>query len=509
MPNAQNVVAPVLIVGAARSGSSWLLDVLNRHSQVQGLIENRIVETLYHELFHSFWTVNMEWVCDAVEHRRRAVAAVRSALCAFFPGEERVWAMKLLSRGRPWDFVFECFPEARYVHLVRSATTAIPSMMEFVGKEYPVWQELELAEHEYAAAHQEALALRALGKPYLMLRQEDIARDPEAAWESVRAFIGLPDEPMHELDREVNAAPSTRGNVRRGRPPLLWTQLSREVMAVSQELGYLPCEPGDGRADRPLLSGLEAQVAQLKAEVAALESERGGLRGRVRELERRIAAMVEPVRALSAHADRLGAGDLHRLLAPAERAADAALGALAERDHAVHGGDPPRRLEVRRVLPCVRRFGSGEAQLEQVDLLDREGRSCRTFTLGDRIVIAAALRAWTPIDHVAVSFLVRDETGVDLLGTTTFDERLALPDLPAEDGIEVRFALENRLRMGLFAVSIAVVRVTRQDYADVALLDQADDCLTFRVTRHPERPVHYKVHEPVTIEWRALPPASG
>ena len=240
MPNPQNVVAPVLIVGAPRSGSSWLLDVLNRHSQVQGLIENRIVETLYHELFHSFWTVNMEWVCDAVEHRRRAVAAVRSALCAFFPGEERVWAMKLLSRGRPWDFVFECFPEARYVHLVRSATTAIPSMMEFVGKEYPVWQELELAEREYAAAHQEALALRALGKSYLMLRQEDIARDPKTAWDSVRAFVGLPDEPIHELDREVNAAPSTRGNVRRGRPPLLWTQLSREVMAVSQELGYLP-----------------------------------------------------------------------------------------------------------------------------------------------------------------------------------------------------------------------------------------------------------------------------
>jgi len=63
--------------------------------------------------------------------------------------------------------------------------------------------------------------------------------------------------------------------------------------------------------------------------------------------------------------------------------------------------------------------------------------------------------------------------------------------------------------MGLFAVSIAVIRVTRQDYADVALLDQADDCLTFRVTRDPERPVHYKVHEPVTLEWRPLSPASG
>src|SRR5438876_38959 len=123
--------------------------------------------------------------------------------------------------------------------------------------------------------------------------------------------------------------------------------------------------------------------------------------------------------------------------------------------------------------------------------------------------VASPRRAWIPIDHVAVSFLVRDETGVDLLGTTTFDERLVLPDLPVGDGIEVRFALENRLRMGLFAVSIAVIRVTRQDYADVALLDQADDCLTFRVARHPERPVHYRIHEPVTLEWRPLPPASG
>src|SRR5207247_9048362 len=116
-----------------------------------------------HELVDGGGTVNMEGVCDAGEHGRRAVAAVRRALCAVFAGEERVWAMKLLSRGRPWDFVFECFPEARYVHLVRSATTAIPSMMEFVGKGYPVWQELEFAEHEYAAAHPEAPALRAPG----------------------------------------------------------------------------------------------------------------------------------------------------------------------------------------------------------------------------------------------------------------------------------------------------------------------------------------------------------
>ena len=101
MPTASNITAPLLIIGPVRSGSTWLSEALLQHGQVQSVIENRLIEAMYHELFHSFWAPNLEMTVPEPERRQRAVAAVRAALCALFPSDAPFWAMKLLSRGRP------------------------------------------------------------------------------------------------------------------------------------------------------------------------------------------------------------------------------------------------------------------------------------------------------------------------------------------------------------------------------------------------------------------------
>jgi lipopolysaccharide transport system ATP-binding protein len=150
------------------------------------------------------------------------------------------------------------------------------------------------------------------------------------------------------------------------------------------------------------------------------------------------------------------------------------------------------------------RYGTGHVQIQAVEVRDAGGEPRRAFRLGESITIEATLKSRIDLDHLSVSFLVRDQTGVDLMGTTTFDERIALPHVARAGQIRIRFCFENTLRPGSFGVCLAVTRVSQRDYSDVVLLDQVDACATFMVMADPERPVHYKFHQPVSINWEVL-----
>ncbi len=149
------------------------------------------------------------------------------------------------------------------------------------------------------------------------------------------------------------------------------------------------------------------------------------------------------------------------------------------------------------------RYGTGHVQLEEVELLDAHGERCRSFGFGDAVTIEARIRSFIDVENLSLSFLVRDATGVDLLGTTSFDEGAKIPALGEGDAATVRFTFTNVLRKGGFGVSLAVHRVSRSDYSDNVLFDQVDGCAAFAVTPNPERPIHYKFHVPVKIEVEA------
>jgi len=146
------------------------------------------------------------------------------------------------------------------------------------------------------------------------------------------------------------------------------------------------------------------------------------------------------------------------------------------------------------------RYGTGHVQIEHVELLDRWGMPCRAYRFGDEIVVAATVRSQIYAEHLSISFLVRDMTGVDLMGTTTFDERIVFPALGAGESATVRFRFQNSLRLGNYGICLAIHRLKERDYSDNVLFDQVDACAAFVVMADPDRPVHYKFHQPVTVE---------
>jgi lipopolysaccharide transport system ATP-binding protein len=152
-------------------------------------------------------------------------------------------------------------------------------------------------------------------------------------------------------------------------------------------------------------------------------------------------------------------------------------------------------------VPGQLRYGTGHVQIESVEVLDRRGEPCRAFKLGEPVTVRATLASRIETGDVSVSFLVRDMTGIDLMGTTTFDEKVPAPVLRPGDKARVCFEFENSLRVGNYGICLAVTRVSQRDYSDVVLFDQVDGCAAFVVVQDPERPVHYKFHQPVSVRW--------
>jgi lipopolysaccharide transport system ATP-binding protein len=150
------------------------------------------------------------------------------------------------------------------------------------------------------------------------------------------------------------------------------------------------------------------------------------------------------------------------------------------------------------------RYGSGHVQVENVELRDRNGEPCRAYRFGDPVTLEATLLSSIDADGLSVSFIVRDQVGIDLTGTTTFDERAELPALRQGERCRVRFTFAAAFHGGNYGISVAVNRVHKRDYSDNVLFDQIDGCLAFAVVPDPQRPVHYKFHHPVSVSHEVL-----
>jgi lipopolysaccharide transport system ATP-binding protein len=145
------------------------------------------------------------------------------------------------------------------------------------------------------------------------------------------------------------------------------------------------------------------------------------------------------------------------------------------------------------------RYGTGHVRIENVRLLDSNGQSAGAVAFGDKLVLEVEYKSSASIDGLSVSFLVRDGTGIDLFGTTTFDEAVPLPRAePGQTGM-VRFEFMNPLRAGSYGVCVAVTRNTRVDLTDNVVLDQIDNAVAFQSLNQNGRPVWYKMHVPIQI----------
>jgi hypothetical protein len=115
---------PIILLGAPRSGTSFLADLLAAHPDVTLLLEPRLVWR--HGNDHRSDQLRREHATPAVIghiHDRFAAALVEQ-------GASRVVEKTPANAVRP-HFVDAVFPDARYIHITRNGWASVPSMSAF------------------------------------------------------------------------------------------------------------------------------------------------------------------------------------------------------------------------------------------------------------------------------------------------------------------------------------------------------------------------------------------
>lgn len=147
-------------------------------------------------------------------------------------------------------------------------------------------------------------------------------------------------------------------------------------------------------------------------------------------------------------------------------------------------------------------YGDGQVYFTKVEMLNSKGEKTIAFEFGEEATLRCHIRAKETFENINISFLIRDITGVDLFGTTMFDEKMDLITINNCDKKIIDFKFPITLRSGSYSISTAVNSVTDKNYSDVYLYQQIDGATAFEVLRDLNRPVHYKFYIPTTIECK-------
>lgn len=256
-PTPRLVPSPVFVLGTPRCGSTLLRMLLDSHSQIRApqemyvrllsvkvpkVMAEKAMESLeldQRELEHLLW--------DRVLHRE----LVRSG--------KTVLADKTPFNAHAWERLAECWPDARFVFLLRNPVAIVDSLARLMKEAVRVTRTIEKEERE-VLSHAKAVDAARRGLPGHTMRYEDLVSDPEAALRSLCEFIGVDFEPgMLEYGSFDHGDPGLgdpsdklkSGRIQQARALPDRALVSDELMALGRSWGYNLEKSDAVAADQP------------------------------------------------------------------------------------------------------------------------------------------------------------------------------------------------------------------------------------------------------------------
>lgn len=165
------------------------------------------------------------------------------------------------------------------------------------------------------------------------------------------------------------------------------------------------------------------------------------------------------------------------------------------------------RLATTSDFSRVRR-GSQTIQIVSVSLLDQAGETSEhlpTVTVGEFATIRVKLCAVTDLPEPIVGFFICDKNGVELLGTNTQEEDVALGSVSSGQELTVEFRLNIPLRPDSYSLTVACAE------SDLAITsDWIENVLVFQVLQSPQgKQIHALIDHPVETKVGYLTPIAS
>jgi hypothetical protein len=226
---------PIFVVGAARSGTTWVYDILTAHPEVAGVYESWLFtkDKGFGALFTpAHWPQHQSGLGRLLE-REELLAHVRDAAArimahALKPGH-RFLVEKSPSHLFAMPLVSEIFPGARFIHVLRDGRDVCISVRAAARSWMRAWEKSfgrstwTSAKSWRDAVNRAARDGTKLGEHFLEIRYEAIHADPFSAYRQLFDFCSIPyDESLlqtifEKTDFRRNYSPDEAGPRRGGR----------------------------------------------------------------------------------------------------------------------------------------------------------------------------------------------------------------------------------------------------------------------------------------------------
>jgi lipopolysaccharide transport system ATP-binding protein len=141
------------------------------------------------------------------------------------------------------------------------------------------------------------------------------------------------------------------------------------------------------------------------------------------------------------------------------------------------------------------RHGDGSSEIVGLEMLNARGEAAASVASGEPVIVRVRARFHRPASDPMVGILVRTRIGMDVYGTNTRIERVALGDFSAGDELEVDFHFECWLTPQSYTLTAAA------QSPDGSSHDWLDDAIAFDVV--DTRTAAGVANLRATVEWRA------
>lgn len=165
---------------------------------------------------------------------------------------------------------------------------------------------------------------------------------------------------------------------------------------------------------------------------------------------------------------------------------------LLDRGHLVKDGDPEEVMDFYNALIAEKEnatirtstredgrvqtiSGTGEAVVEDITLLDEEGRPVEFVNVGQPVELRVVVRANADLPRLVLGYMIKDRLGQPVYGTNTHHTRQVIENVVAGTQLDYRVRFRMNIGMGSYSVSTALVStdthlVNNYEWRDLALM---------------------------------------
>lgn len=100
--------------------------------------------------------------------------------------------------------------------------------------------------------------------------------------------------------------------------------------------------------------------------------------------------------------------------------------------------------------------GTGEAKIESVSLLNKEGKDAEILGVGEKVTLDISVSIHKDIKELVLGYMIKDRLGQPVYGTNTYHNNKQLKNLQAGQNFKYRFDFDLNIGEGSYSVAIAL-----------------------------------------------------